>query len=107
VSASSSMTAWKVMRFDPRTNELVSGSDSRLRFPAQSGSKITMPGQGIWLGLDRQYVEDYYASHEHNALLEVVFDPTKVLHGNLTDREPEFTVATVQIQSIHILEDED
>lgn len=93
------MIGWKVMRFDAIKNELVSGADSRLTFPAQRG-RISMPGQGIWMGLSARYVVEHYSVHDNEALIALQFDPDAVLHGNITDREPEFTVRTAIIRRI-------
>lgn len=101
------MIGWKIMRYDPDTDTLVSGADSRIRFPAKSGARIAMPGQGIWLGLDRHYVEAHYLIHDHNALLELDFNPVCLNQGNISDRECEMSVPRAMIRSITILADPD
>lgn len=96
------MIGWKVMRADPDGRRLVSGADPRIYVPATIGRWITMPGQGIWMSLDRAHVLDHYAVHDVNALLALEFDPGAVLHGSLEDRDTEFTVRRACIRSITI-----
>lgn len=91
------------MRYDPATNELISGSDSRLRFPCAVGTRIHMPGLGIWMGSRPDYVKDYYCAHDHEVLLELAFDPNQIQAGNLTDNEPEFATPSAEIISIEHL----
>jgi hypothetical protein len=100
------MTGWKVMRLDAESGELVSGANQRLRLPCQVGTVISMPGQGVWVGLNAEYVQAHYRCHDQEVLLELEFDPQEIRAGNLTDREPEFAVPSARIISILHLEEE-
>lgn len=101
------MIGYKVMNYDPDTGEIVSGADNRLRFMPEIEKSISMPGQGIWMTLDRDYAVTYYAIHDHNAVLELEFDPEQILHGNLTDNQTEFTVPTARLLSMEVVTDPD
>ena len=101
------MIGYKVMNYDPETGEIISGADNRLRFTPEVGAAISMPGQGIWMTLDRDYAITYYASHDYNAVLELEFDPDQILHGNLTDNQTEFSVPSARILAFEIQADPD
>ena len=101
--------AYKIMAYDPETNEVISGADSRLRFPLAEGSTITMPGQGIWMGSDLEYVKTYYGEcADHEAILTLEIDESMIIEGNITDREAEFTTRKAKIISFELqcLDDE-
>lgn len=100
------MIGWKVMRYDPQTREVIAGADSRIRRPLRAGENMSMPGQGIWLSLDREYVLTYYRCHDHEVLLEFEFDPDTLIEGNLTDRETEFSVSSARLLSFEVLPEE-
>jgi hypothetical protein len=98
---------WKVMQYDPKTQNVIAGSDSRIRRSLDVGKPVNMPGQGIWLSLDRDYVLTYYRGHDHEVLLQFEFDPQTLIKGNLTDRETEFSVPHAILLSYEILPQED
>lgn len=66
-----------------------------------------MPGKGLFLSLQKEYVIDYYGVFDWNILLVFEFDPTKIVHGNLTDRETEFSVSEARLISWEIFRGED
>ncbi|WP_299654109.1 hypothetical protein [uncultured Jannaschia sp.] len=101
------MIAWKIMRADPATGRIASGADSRLTFDLVPGAVLEMPGQGIWMSLQRSYVETHYACHDANLLLELDFDPETLIEGNLSDAETEFSVPRATVRSITILPSDD
>lgn len=97
------MIGYKVMNYDPETNRITSGANSKLSFDLKAGATIEMPGQGIWMGLSREYVQSYYGdAHDHEAVLELEFDPDTIIEGNITDREAEFTTRSARILSFEI-----
>lgn len=84
---------------------LVSGADRRQRFPLRRGAVLRMPGAGIYLSPQRDYVLTYYSELAPvEALLTLEFDPDAVLTGNLADREPEVSVREATILDFQILE---
>lgn len=97
------MIGWKVMRYNSETGDLISGADKRISLAGKVGSRISMPGQGIWMSTNRQYVIEHYAVHDQSALIELDFDPECLIEGNITDNQPEFTVASAEVLSITIL----
>ena len=90
------LTGWKVMRFDPERGTAISGADARQRVTPLPGEDLAMPG-GIWLGLDRAYVETHYAVHDHNVTLELRFARADILSGRPEDREAELRVRRARI----------
>jgi hypothetical protein len=90
------LLGYKVMGYDPETRQLISGADSRQRFPLRKGVH-RMRAPGIFLGATPSYVLDYYANYENNALLTYAFDAADVTTGNLGDREPEITVPEAEL----------
>ena len=97
------LRGYKVMRVE--RGRLVSGANSRLRFPARKGSVLTMPGQGVFLSPNRQYVLTYYSGlADDEVLLTLDFRPEDIVWGNLTDREPEVGVRRAKVVAIEPLE---
>ena len=92
----SSKVGYKVMRFDGKY--AIAGADSRQKFSLKKGSTISMTGNGIYLGTDKQYVLDYYSGlADREVLITFSFDPNKITTGNLTDREVEISVPNAKI----------
>ena len=96
---------YKVMRHE--NGRAVSGADSRQSFPLKRRDVVRMPGQGIFLSLNKDYVLDNYAVHDDNVLITFEFDPASVTFGNLTDRETEFAVPFAQIVDYHVFKGEE
>jgi hypothetical protein len=88
---------FKVMNYNMETKEVVSGANSAIRLPLRVGKMHRMPGAGIFLGNDEQYVMDNYAVHDVNALIKYQFDPADLKYGNLTDREAEIGVSQAKV----------
>lgn len=91
------LIGYKVMNYDTTTHQVVSGANSAIRMPLHVGMVHRMPGAGIFLGNDSQYVMDNYAVHDVNALITYHFDPADLKYGNLTDREAEIGVAEAKV----------
>lgn len=102
VTEAKSMLGYKVMNY--KDGKAVSGADSRQSILLKNGSIARMPGAGIWLSLDKNYVKDYYAVHDQNVLLTFEFNPSDVIKGNLTDKETEFSVSKAKLVSYDIIE---
>lgn len=97
------MIGYKVMRISDCGNFLVSGMNSNLTFPINT-KNLSMPGNGIYLGIDKQYVLDYYSElAEKEALLTVEFDENNIITGCLEDIEPEVSIGQVKIVTLEIL----
>lgn len=97
------MIGYKVMALSEDEKEIISGANKALRFPIDS-KEISMPGNGIYLSLSKQYVIDYYSElSEKEVLLTLEFDETKINFGDITDRETEIAVNKVNILEKEIL----
>jgi len=82
-------------------DRLVSGANARLSFPAREGAVLRMPGNGIYLSPNRDYVLDYYSGlAEDEVLLTLGFRTADIKWGNLSDRESEVGVSPVTVISI-------
>lgn len=86
---------YKVMRH--QNGKAVSGANNGLSFDLKKGATVRMPGNGIYLTLDKEYARTYYSGHDDNVLITFEFDPFDVKWGNLTDRETEFSVSEAKI----------
>jgi hypothetical protein len=97
------LRGYKVMQ--RRGKRLVSGADARQTFAARKGTVIRMPGNGVYLSPNRQYVITYYSGLADNeVLLTLEFCEADIKWGNLTDRESEVAVSPVTIVDIERLE---
>ena len=89
---------YKVMRVEG--GKVVAGADSRQSYPLRKGYVIAMPGNGIYLSLQKQYVLDYYSGlADDEVLLTLEFSEKDITTGNLTDRETEVSVKRAKIVS--------
>lgn len=92
------MIGYKVMNYDKDLDILVSGRNSQLTFFCNIGFEIKMPENGVYIGIDKDYVMDYYSGlAENEMLLTLEFDEKDIVTGNLTDRECELSVKKVKI----------
>ena len=97
---------YKAMKYDPDTGEIHSGADSRVTkgVKLRKGMTLKMPGKGIFMSTNREYVEQYYSGHnDYEALIKFEFNPDEITSGNLTDRENEFTVPRARVIDFEIL----
>jgi hypothetical protein len=84
---------------------LVSGADARQSFPPRVGSTMRMPGNGVYLSPDKNYVLTYYSGLADNeVLLTLAYSPADIKAGNPADLEPELGVSPVTIVHIEPLE---
>lgn len=94
-------TGYKVMALEDGV--LRSGADSRQTFDMAAGTTISMPGNGVFLSNNPEYVIDYYSGlADDEVLIEVKFDRDNVVDGDsqFNDREPEIGVSDVEIVSV-------
>lgn len=87
--------------------KLMSGAGKQLgEFDLRRGSVIQMPGNGIYMSTNRDFVlESYSGLAEEEVLLTLKFDTDEISSGNMTDREPEITVPRAAIVSVEYLVD--
>jgi len=97
---------YKAMKYNPETGEITSGADSRVTkgVKLRKGMTLKMPGKGLFMSTNRDYVEQYYSGHnDHEALIKFEFDPDAITSGNLTDHENEFTVPSARVVDFEVL----
>jgi hypothetical protein len=100
------LIGYRVMRFNPRNQEAVSGADSREGVFLTRGGVMDY-GQGHFLTNDPQYAKDYYGVHDNNVLIEVEFSPDDILSGNINDSQPEISVSSSIIRDWELFGDTD
>ncbi len=98
------LLGYRAWRYDPDTNEAISGADSRQRAPLSKGIVHRLSGKGMFLASSRQYVLDYYAGNELNAICRYAFEPSSVTSGSLTDREPEISVREAELLGYDVVD---
>jgi len=88
-------------------NRLISLADPRQSSPAKVGATMRMPGAGLFLSTNRDFVLAYYSDIDEElapgveeVLLTLSFEPRDVLSGNVEDREPVLTVRSARIVAI-------
>lgn len=80
---------------------LVAGANSILKYPTKIGTIIRMPGNGIYLSPNREYVMDYYSGlADDEVLLTFSFNIKDITTGNINDKEPELSVKQAIIKNI-------
>jgi hypothetical protein len=95
------------MNYNPETGEITSGADSRVTkgIKLRKGMTLKMPGKGIFMSTNREYIENYYSGHnDHEVLIKFKFDPATITSGNLTDRENEFTVSSATVVGFKVID---
>jgi len=101
---SDTVIGYKVMRFDE--GRLVSGADSRQNFNLKVGETMSMPGNGIYLGVDKQYVFDHYSGlADVEQMLTLEFKKSDIIVGQITDAEPELGVRQARILKMDLIID--
>lgn len=85
--------------------KLMSGYNKNLGcFHLKKGSVIEMPGNGIYMSNNREYVlENYSGLADEEVLIAFRFDPNEIIWGNMEDREPEFSVPKATIIGMQFL----
>jgi len=100
---------YKVMGFKDDTDLIRSGANGTLEYSLDDLSQdnvLEMEGNGVYLGIDEQYVLDYYSNlAEREILLKLEFDSNDITTGDITDKEPELSVKKVTIKQVHLIED--
>ncbi len=94
---------YKVMKVDD-AGEFVSNANSRLTLPSKVGDINKMPGEGIFMSNDPEYVVDYYSYKEDEedpdeCVIKYAFKLSDVVRGteSLGDSEPEIGVRVAKI----------
>lgn len=102
IAGNQTMTGYKVMAIE--NGKVVAGANNRIVLDIKKGDTMRMPGNGIYMSLDRDYVLDYYSGlAEEEILVTFEFDPNDIIFGNITDRETEFTVPSAKVIDIEYL----
>lgn len=85
--------------------ELTSGRNKNLgAFELRRGAVIRMPGNGIYMSPNRDYVLTHYAGlADEEVLLTLKYDTDEIITGNLEDREPEISVPKATIVKVEYL----
>ena len=100
---------YKVMPFNDDGLTVKAGANSRLNYTLEDlevGKEIKMPGNGIYIGINKKYVLDYYSElAEKELLLTFEFDINDIITGNINDREPELSLSSVTILNTNIIID--
>jgi len=73
-------------------------------FPCGEGPFTGCLGKEFFLSTLKDYVVDYYGVFDWNVLLAFEFDPDKIIFGNLTDREPEFSAPEAKLISWEVFQ---
>lgn len=98
------MLGYKVMRVSEDGSKLISGANSNITWEAKC-QFVSMPGKGIYMGNNKDYVLDYYSGLADNeALITFEFDESDITFGNLEDREVEIAVKRANIVNIELLD---
>jgi hypothetical protein len=85
---------------------LIAGANSKLTFKPELGKTISMPGNGIYMSPNKEYVLNYYSGLADNeVLITFEFDINDITFGNLTDKEAEVAVKQAKIINLEPLED--
>lgn len=99
------MLGYKVMRLSEDGKKFISGANSSLEFEAKCG-EISMPGNGIYMSTNKQYVLDYYSGlADREALITFEFNEKEITFGNVEDVENEVAVNKAKIVNIEELEE--
>ncbi|MBS49871.1 MAG: hypothetical protein CMN60_21100 [Sphingobium sp.] len=102
IAGEQTMTGYKVMAIE--NGKVVAGANNRIVLDIKKGDTMRMPGNGIYMSLDRDYVLDYYSGlAEEEILVTFEFNPNDIIFGNITDRETEFTVPSAKVIDIEYL----
>ena len=102
------LVGYKVMMYDPVSRFVISGRDNRQKFKFNIGEQIKMKHPGCYLGMNKQYVLDYYSElASHEVLLTLEFKRSDIVSGNINDREPELSVKLATIIDFEILDNDD
>jgi ribosomal protein S18 acetylase RimI-like enzyme len=94
---------YKVMRYE--NGMLIAGANSKLKFKAEIGKTISMPGNGIYMSPNKEYVLNYYSGlADSEVLITFEFNTNDITFGNLTDKESEVAVKQAKIINLEPIE---
>lgn len=84
---------------------LMSGANKNLgEFELRKGAEMAMPGNGIYMSTNREFVvENYSGLADEEVLIAFKFDSKSITSGNLKDKEPEITVPRATIVGFQYL----
>lgn len=92
--------------------DVYSKADNRQHFKPIIGQYYSMPGNGMYMGLTREYAVSNYWSGEredpedpHEVVLEFEFDPKDIVFGNMNDEQSEFSVKKAKLVGMEVLTD--
>lgn len=101
---------YKVMGYDGKN--LISGANSKITLPATLGAIHAMPGGGIFLSNESEYVVDYYSYKEDEndpdeVVIQYEFSLGDVVTGEnrLGDKQPEIGVSKAKIVQMIPIDD--
>lgn len=98
------MLGYKVMRVSDDGKKLISGANSDLSFDLVCG-EISMPGNGIYMSPNKEYVLTYYSGlAEKEALVTFEFNEKNIKWGNVADKESEIAINNATITDIEMIE---
>lgn len=98
------LIGYKIMRTE--NGRVIAGADSRQSFDLELGTDIKMQGNGIYLGMSKDYVMTYYSGlADEEVLLTLQFKKSDIIVGDLNDKEPELSLKTVKVIGIEYLEE--
>lgn len=87
---------YKVMRYE--NGKIISGANKVLDFNAKIGEIIKMPGNGIYMSPNKEYVLDYYSGlADEEILITFEFLEGDINWGNLVDKHAEVAVSKAKI----------
>ena len=67
IAGNQTMTGYKVMAIE--NGKVVAGANNRIVLDIKKGDTMRMPGNGIYMSLDRDYVLDYYSGLAEEEIL--------------------------------------
>lgn len=107
-----SYIGYKVMKYDPKKRELISGADSRVKLPLAIGNIHRVKGAGIFLSNNPKYVVDYYSYKEEpddpaEVVIQYSFRLLDVVHNKdqLSDSNPEIGVDEAVVKNFIDIDD--
>lgn len=88
--------------------KISSGANKNLELNPTVGEYIKMPGNGIYLSLNKQYVLDYYSElADEEVLITFKFNADDIITGNISDKETEISVSKALIINIEYITNEE
>ena len=99
LNESKKLIGYKVMPI--KDGVIGSGANGRLKMDVKPNKVVSMPGNGIYISLDKEYVMDYYSGlADEEVLVTFEFDNNDITTGNITDKETEISVKKALVKSV-------